>query len=175
MTEPAFWALIEESRTAMTRERDGNMDRQVRRLSELLHQLAPEEIFAFEEHFGAFATAAADWNLRAVAYIIGEGCSDDGFEYFRFWLISLGRAYYERALEDPVQVDLILSETHAEDIFFEGIAYVAGSAYRALTRADIPDPASAPQPSFRGAPWRGDEELRQRYPALCAKYWDHPE
>jgi hypothetical protein len=29
------------------------------------------------------------------------GCSDDGFEYFRAWLLAQGRDTFEKALEDP--------------------------------------------------------------------------
>jgi hypothetical protein len=39
--------------------------------------------------------------LWAAAFVINGGCSDDGFEYFRGWLITRGREVFERALADP--------------------------------------------------------------------------
>ncbi len=33
--------------------------------------------------------------------VVNGGCSDDGFEYFRGWLIGQGGAYFEAALKDP--------------------------------------------------------------------------
>ena len=41
------------------------------------------------------------WDLWGVAYILKGGCSDDGFEYFRAWLIARGRDFVAQALADP--------------------------------------------------------------------------
>ncbi|MEI5006890.1 DUF4240 domain-containing protein [Streptomyces sp. PmtA] len=41
------------------------------------------------------------WDVRAAAYVIGRGCSDDSFMDFRAGLIALGRAWYERAIGPP--------------------------------------------------------------------------
>lgn len=35
------------------------------------------------------------------AYLINGGCSDDGFEYFRGWLLTQGREVFERAVALP--------------------------------------------------------------------------
>src|SRR5207249_5020548 len=34
-------------------------------------------------------------------YLINGGCSDDGFEYFRGWVILRGRKAYEAAMKNP--------------------------------------------------------------------------
>ncbi|MFC9245678.1 DUF4240 domain-containing protein [Streptomyces sp. NPDC057136] len=39
--------------------------------------------------------------LWAAAYVINGGCSDDGFDYFRGWLIAQGREVFERTAADP--------------------------------------------------------------------------
>lgn len=39
--------------------------------------------------------------LWAAGYLINDGCSDDGFEYFRAWLIAQGREVFERVVADP--------------------------------------------------------------------------
>jgi hypothetical protein len=39
--------------------------------------------------------------LWAAAYLINGGCSDDGFESFRCWLIVQGRTVFERSVADP--------------------------------------------------------------------------
>ena len=41
------------------------------------------------------------WDLGAAAYLMRGGYSDDGFDYFRGWLIAQGRSRRERALADP--------------------------------------------------------------------------
>mgnify|MGYP000081487486 FL=1 len=38
------------------------------------------------------------------------GCSDDGFDYFRFWLISRGRKIFDKALEDVDSLCDVFSE-----------------------------------------------------------------
>jgi Protein of unknown function (DUF4240) len=39
--------------------------------------------------------------LWGAAYLINGGCSDDGFDYFRGWLLSQGHATWQAALADP--------------------------------------------------------------------------
>jgi hypothetical protein len=39
--------------------------------------------------------------LWAAAYVINGGCSNDGFEYFRGWLIVQGREVFEHVVADP--------------------------------------------------------------------------
>jgi Protein of unknown function (DUF4240) len=52
------------------------------------------------QHRQAFADSY-DWGLWGAAYVIDGGCSDDGFDYFRAYLISRGRAVFEAAMADP--------------------------------------------------------------------------
>ena len=40
-------------------------------------------------------------DLWGAAYLINGGASDDGFEYFRGWLMTQGRAVFARAVADP--------------------------------------------------------------------------
>ena len=57
--------------------------------------------------------------------------------YFRYWLISRGRAVYEAALEDP---DALVEEiTRAEYPSFELFAYVPEKSYRARAEAEFPE------------------------------------
>ena len=41
------------------------------------------------------------WDLWSAAYLANGGCSGDGFDYFRGWLIGQGRTAYETVLADP--------------------------------------------------------------------------
>jgi hypothetical protein len=42
-----------------------------------------------------------DRDQWGAAYLANGGCSDDGFDYFRGWLIGQGRKVYETVLADP--------------------------------------------------------------------------
>ena len=47
------------------------------------------DIIEFAKIFNTLYANSYQSNLWAVAYIINGGCSDDGFDYFRGWLIVL--------------------------------------------------------------------------------------
>jgi hypothetical protein len=66
-----------------------------------LEPLSVEEIESFDKHFVQFSRQAYTWDLWGAAFIINGGCSDDGFQYFRWWLISRGRDWFYRALREP--------------------------------------------------------------------------
>jgi hypothetical protein len=88
MDRDGFWELIELASSPEDLHR---------RLAEL-----PEAEFAdFEVHHEQVFVDSYDWSLWGAAYIIDGGCSDDGFDYFRAYLISLGRAVFDDALANP--------------------------------------------------------------------------
>jgi hypothetical protein len=96
MNEKEFWRLIHESRKDFDPElRDGNMDRQIANLDELLSELPTKELHEFSRIFEELFHRAYRWDLWGAAYVIGEGCSDDWFalsERFRnFSITSLSK------------------------------------------------------------------------------------
>src|SRR5262245_22449335 len=105
MTEEAFWHIIEQSRREFDPAlRDGNMDRQAELLREVLSELPADDVQAFRSVFSELHHRAYRWDLWGAAYVIGGGCSDDGFMDFRDWLISMGRDVYEEALSAPASL-----------------------------------------------------------------------
>src|SRR5688572_26599741 len=97
MDRDAFWSMIESA----NKQASGDSQRQIRILRESLVELDPNEIIEFDTIMDEYRVAAYRNELWAAAYIINGGCSDDGFEYFRAWLIAQGKIIYERALRDP--------------------------------------------------------------------------
>src|SRR4051812_38861605 len=95
MTDDESWALIEATRPGA----DGDEDAAA--LVSRLAGLDDAELVDFEVTLGRLTREANHWDLWAAGYLINGGCSDDGFEYFRGWLIAAGRAAYEGALRDP--------------------------------------------------------------------------
>ena len=65
-----------------------------------LAEIDAAEIVEFGAIFNEYSSGAYTWELWAAAYLIGGGCSDDGFLDFRGWLISKEKVY-ERTLQDP--------------------------------------------------------------------------
>ncbi len=68
------------------------MDKKCRLLNTELRRLALDEVVSFHGHFTDCVDRAYSWPLWAAAYIMGGGCSDDGFWDFRSTLISMGLA-----------------------------------------------------------------------------------
>ena len=99
-------------------------------LRTVVHDLSPEEIISFEVAFHRYLNEAYTWDLWGAAYVIHGGCSDDGFEYFRRWLVSRGRDVYEAALADPdslAQRDMQPGPDNAWEL--EEIYYVARDVF----------------------------------------------
>lgn len=168
MEADEFWRIIEASRAAS----DGSFDGRAQALAEELVKRPAEDIMSF---YGAFRDAmdrAYTWDLWGAAYVLGGGCSDDGFTDFRSWLISRGRTAYEAALADPDSLEGVkFGPNGEEDCFFEEFRYVALSAYQSKTGEEMPelDREFPTEPS--GEPWQeDDEELERRYPRLWSKH-----
>ena len=173
-----FWKLIEQSRRVIDPDNaDGNMERQAQELSVLLSRLSPDELVSFDEHLTRLLKQAYDWKLWAAAYLLGEGCSDDGFMDFRSWLISMGRKVYERALADPDSLASVVRRPEIEDFFFEGLSYVVYEVYEQKTGQEMPPgPLTYPE-SPTGTKRSLDDEVgyfKREFPrlwAIRAKSW----
>ena len=170
MNKNAFWQLVDASRE----QAGGGLDEQVENLRSRIEQLEPDEIIQFGELFAEYWSTAYTWDLWAAAYIIGGGCSDDGFLDFRAWLISKGEKVFEEALIDPESLVEVVSDDASEDCQYEGFQYVARQAWENKTRngmGDFPvqELTHAPEPA--GVRWseQGDD-LERRFPRLWRKF-----
>jgi hypothetical protein len=118
-------------------------------------------------------------DLWAAAYIINGGASDDGFDYFRGWLIAQGRSAYEAALAAPDSLAelpaVVRAQQIGEDLWGEDILGVAWDAYKAATGEALPrDGVTAPFPDL-DPDWDfdfdDDAEMRRRLPRLATLYF----
>jgi hypothetical protein len=167
-----FWQLIESSRRGLDPARaGGNMERQLGELRVLLSKLSPEEVLAFRDRLVEQMNAAFQWELWGAAYLIGGGCSDDGFSDFRGWLVSMGRRVFENALSHADSLADIADAPGVEDVFFEEFSGVPARVYEELTGREIPAyPGPLPH-APAGESWREDgEDLARRLPRLWARY-----
>jgi len=161
MDAATFWQLIEDSRE----NAGGDIDTQAEELTDLLAELPPDEILAFDRYFQDLLTAAYRWDLWAAASIINGGCSDDGFEYFRSWLISQGERVYREALEDP---ESLAERAEPDATNAESMLYAAGDAYKVETGRDLPPPRAVPDEPA-GSPWQ-ERDLGRLFPKLSAAF-----
>ena len=128
-----FWGIIRESRREFSPQLvDGNMDRQLEVLKQLLSELPVEEVAAFSNTFTNLHTDAYKWDLWAAAYIVEGGCSDDGFIDFRYWLISMGREVYDSAMVNAESLAEVAFQPGIECTQFEEFGYIADEVGRDL-------------------------------------------
>ncbi|MCB9793626.1 MAG: DUF4240 domain-containing protein [Alphaproteobacteria bacterium] len=159
MTEPRFWDLIE---AAQILNEDGEED--IRALHEALRALPDAELLGFHQVLRTLLARAYSWALWGAAYLLNGGCSDDGFEYFRTWLIARGREAYARVLADPdALVELASDEVECQELLF-----AAPWIYQ-QRHGEYPKLPPVPQPEL-GPGWDFDDlsEMRRRYPRLSA-------
>ena len=156
-----FWALVETARAS-----GDHCHTIANRLTDTLATLPPSSIVEFDTELTARRIESYRWDLWAVAYVANGGASDDGFDYFRGWLITRGREAFERALRDPpaaVEGAPRVGDLECEDVL--GAAYVAyqKKTGQTLPRVKTPWPATP-----AGKPW-SEETIDQVYPGLTAR------
>ena len=158
----SFWEIVGRAKEEAGDDWESRPDT----LKSLLLKLTPEEICQFDLDYHKKLIEAYRWDLWGAAYLINGGCSDDGFDYFRDFLISEGRQVYEAALKNP---DSLAELGDLEDAELESYRYVIYEAYEELTGKEMPfadidypdDPA--------GHSWEEDD-LEKMFPKLAAKY-----
>jgi Protein of unknown function (DUF4240) len=168
-----FWQLIEDARTAA-----GDDEEIASRVTALLATRPPAEIVAAEQTFWDLMAGSYRAPLWAAAYLINGGCSDDGFDYFRGWLISQGREVYERVVADPdTLADLPVvraAATDGEDLYDEGMLGVAWNAHLSATGEQLPENAFTIRYPELDPDWDFDfddgTEIARRLPRLGALY-----
>lgn len=168
MDRETFWQLIDSVRTEA--RNDETQFEPI--LCSYLEELEPSDLIEFDYHLRKLVAQAYLNQLWGAAYIINGGASDDGFYYFRAWLVMQGKAVYEKALTDPdslVEVcDQINFDAEAEEIL-----YSARNVYEQKTGEEF---ESMIDPGDTGV-WPTDpdweeEDLPHLFPRLSARYKD---
>ena len=167
MDEERFWDIVEKSCRSNPRTAE---DWDVRLQAEL-EKLEPDEIIGWNHIFDRLAAKAHTIDLWGAAYVINGGASDDGFYYFRCWLIGMGWDVYEAAIANPDSLaDTVIPDVDAE----AGICAAAHLAWMAVTGRPETDPYPArnEEVELYGEEWDFDDaaEVRRRLPRLAAIY-----
>lgn len=170
MTTDEFWELVELAKAQVDGTDDPECERQAELLEGYLSQRSSADIVDFDRIFDECMEQANDWRLWGAAYIINGGCSDDGFDYFRGWLIAQGRVIFEAAIHDPDSLAEVV-DPQRDDYEGECMLYVADNAYEAKTEAEMPQ-YEIVHGDTRGERWTEDT-LGSLLPRLGALYqWD---
>lgn len=174
LDENLFWSIVEESV-----DKTENQDEQQQCLITRLQQLTPAQMIGFRLRTDKLLYDTYTSEMWCAAYIMNGGCSDDGFEYFRCWVISRGREVYYNAKADA---DTLVGQACTVDDFeFESFWYVANEAFEAKTGKDLYDYIDDDGFKFREGSypdirftWKEEdpESMRVICPNLFDKMWD---
>lgn len=162
MDQAAFWKLIHQAREQAPDE-DWEM---LEILQRVLLQLPADEITSFNTRLHEQLVRSYRNDLWAAAYIINGGCSDDGFVYFRCWLIGQGQTVFENALRDPETLADQLNEQH-EFVELEDLLTLPARTYQEKTGQEIPWPDLPPY-ELTGPDWE-EESVDEMFPRLTAR------
>lgn len=165
-----FWDLVQHTQRP-------TQDEQLAALVAALAQLPRDDILAFDLRLWHLLGVANRWDLWAAAYLMRGGCSDDGFLYFRCWLVSRGRAVFDAALADPDS--LAGPKVDPFDSDFELILTAPARGWeeqtgenRAAYSAHLERVDRSPYPPTAGErfDFDDDREMRRRLPRLARRY-----
>ena len=128
-----------------------------------------EDVVDFDHILNGLLGDAYTYDLWGAAYLINAGASDDGFEYFRGWLIAQGKDVFTAALRDPDSLATVIDPNeHDNDAECESILYIGWTTYERRTGEQIPLSPGPPH-ELTGEKWTEDN-LANRLPALWAKF-----
>ena len=133
LNEDLYWKIIDSSLA-----KSSSQDEQIENLSLQLQKLSPIEIVGFKLRTNKLLYDIYNSDMWCAGYLINGGCSDDGFEYFRCWIISKGKNIYHAAKSNP---DTLVNELNDEfeEYEFEDLLYIANDAFTTKTKKDIYD------------------------------------
>ncbi|MFI9040946.1 DUF4240 domain-containing protein [Streptomyces sp. NPDC053726] len=171
-----FWNVIDDARARVTDPADA--EAVVERASALLAARPRDEIVATQQLLWDLMAASYRAPLWAAAYTINGGCSDDGFDYFRGWLIAQGREVFERVVADPdtlAELPVIgAAAPEGLEMECEAMLGIAWDAHRAATGEDMPDDSFTIDYPDLDPEWDFDfddaERVALRLPKLDALY-----
>jgi hypothetical protein len=172
-----FWAVIGRA----TADRPASPGEVAKRAAADLATRDPEEIVAWARHLDKVMVASGTQDLWAAAYLIHGGCTEDGFDSFRGWLIAHGREAVAQSVRSPDSLaDIPAVRAAAENgaVFeAEEVLSIAAEAYRQATGSELPGgeaPVTRPDAADL---WDFDneEEMHRRLPKLSALFLEPPD
>jgi len=162
MDEQIFWGIVEAAKS----QAGANLNARPQALEIQLSTTDLASLGAFQRTYENLLLRANRWDLWGAAYLMNGGCSDDGFKYFRDWLISEGRNTYEDTLADP---DSLASFAVREYFGLESFGYAASKVFARKGGGELERDFKVELAVPMGKEW-SESELPAMFPKLAAKY-----
>ncbi len=178
MDEEQFWAIVQTAVDEAGDDEDEYLEVVKRELS----KLSLKEMIGFRLRTDKLLYDSYTSEMWCAGYLMNGGCSDDGFEYFRLWVISRGRKAYEAAMANPDNLIDYIGDDDEMDFFeFELFWYVALEAFEEAVDAELYDyvdddnfkTCEGNYPNFEFN-WEEDEpeSMQKLCPRLFEKFWE---
>jgi hypothetical protein len=171
LNEDLYWEIIDKSI-----RNTNHQDAQEQFLIEEIAKLTPKEMVGFRLRTDMFLYKTYNSEMWCAGYIMNGGCSGDGFEYFRNWVISRGKETYYKAKENP---DYLIKEVVANDDFyeFESFWYVALEAFQQKTGKNLYDYIDYDnfkmgEGNYQNFEFTWDEENPESMKKICPKLFE---
>lgn len=165
MLRERFYDLIDAARS----DEDATVSADPERLAVVVAGLDDDDLSAFVVAFDDELIRLNRWDLWGAGYVAEGGMSDDGFHYFRAWLIGRGQAVVDAVLEDPDSLaDFFGDEEDQREN--EELEYVGLSH---LEDRGLPDPRDVPgrergaDDTPAGTPF-DEDSVHEAYPRIAA-------
>jgi hypothetical protein len=113
MTDEQFWNLLDQARGHSSSSTEPG------RLKTVLNLLSDDEVSDFGLMFYSKVCDLNNWRLWGAGYLIAGGMSDDGFHYFRSWIIGKGKQIFDVAMKDPDELGPFIDDTEVENELLE--------------------------------------------------------
>lgn len=133
LDEDLYWSIIDKSL-----KNTNNQEEQEQFLIKEIGKLTPKQMIGFRLRTDKLLYDTYNAEMWCAGYIMNGGCSDDGFEYFRNWVISRGKEAYLKAKQNP---DNLITQVRQDVEYyeFESFWYVALEAFRQKTGKNLYD------------------------------------
>lgn len=174
MNEDQFWAIVQKAVDEAGDDEDEYLEVVMHELS----KLSLKEMVGFRLRTDKLLYDSYTSEMWCAGYLMNGGCSDDGFEYFRLWVISRGRTVYEAALANPDNlIDYIAEDAEVDFFEFELFWYAAIDAFEEATEADLydyidDDNFTTREGNYPNFEFNWDEEDPESMKKLCPRLFE---
>ena len=161
--ESTFWSLVERAKA----EAGADRDLRPRALQRLLEALTLPEIQAFQRKYESYLLSANHWELWGAAYLMNGSSSDDGFKYFRDWLISEGQETFNNGLSRPDTLSVIPQQGDYFEL--EAFGYAALKAFASKGGGELDRDFNVELAAPTGKRWK-ESDLPTMLPRLAGRF-----
>ena len=138
-----------------------------------LNHLPLADIIAFNLRTELLLIASYSSELWCAAYLINDGCGDDGFDYFRGWLISRGKEVFETAMESPDNLIEQVDEEDTEGYSFEEFLYIPSQMFSDKTQSDLYDFQEHPGLQYTSITLDWEEDDPASIKKICPRLYEN--